>query len=56
MGTPRKSYLQSRRHRKKDLGKLRQKYQTARNQMEKDKILEKVRKVSPFLAIKDFLA
>ena len=54
MGTPRKTYLHARRHRKENLGKLRQKYQKARNQMEKDKILEKVRKISPFSLTKDF--
>lgn len=52
----RKVLLQVREKRKAKLAKLRQKYVAAKTGNEKEKALEKARKVAPWLSQEEFLA
>lgn len=56
MGALRKSYLRRRRKRKEELGKLRNKYKSAKITEQKEKILERLAKIAPYVAAKAFIA
>lgn len=47
--------LKKRRHRREKLRKFREKFKLSKTQEEKNSILEKASKVSPYLKIEDFL-
>ena len=56
MGGPtRPKYIRKKRKRKEKLRKLREKYKLAKTQDEKDKILEKVWKIAPWISREEFL-
>jgi hypothetical protein len=48
--------IEKRRKRRAKLKKLREKYLLAKTKEEKEKILEKVRKITPWLSEEEFLA
>lgn len=52
----RKIHLKTREKRKAKLAKLRQKYLAAKMGSDKEKILEKARKIAPWLSQEEFLA
>lgn len=57
LNSKRKAFKIKKNHkRSKKLFKLRQKYQKAKSKGEKDKVLEKVFKVSPWLSEEEFLS
>ena len=57
MGGPtRPKYIRRKRKRREKLRKLREKYKLAKTQNEKDKILEKVWKIAPWISKEEFLS
>jgi hypothetical protein len=54
-GQVRKTELHQRRKRKEKLRKLRSKYALAKTNQEKEKILEKVKRIAPWLSEEEFL-
>jgi hypothetical protein len=52
----RKSEINQRRHRKQKLSVLRKKYTEAKNEAERAKVLERVKKVRPLISVQAFLA
>ena len=54
-GQVRKTELHRRRKRKEKLGKLRKKFLLAKTSQEKEQILEKVRRIAPWLSKEEFL-
>ena len=53
--TKRKMQIKGRQKRHQKLGKLRAKYRSAKGILEKEKILEKVSRLAPWLSEKEFL-
>jgi hypothetical protein len=54
-GQPRKTEIHQRRKRKQQFRRLREKYSLAKTDQEKEKILEKVRRIAPWLNEEEFL-
>lgn len=52
----RKIHLRTREKRKAKLAKLRERYSKAKMESDKEKVLEKVRKIAPWLSKEEFLA
>jgi len=50
-----KKIFERRRKRREKLKRLREKYKLAKTKVEKEKILEKVRKIAPWLSEEEFL-
>jgi len=49
-------HIERRRRRRRKIKKLREKYLKAKTKEEREKILEKVKKVNPWLTVEEFLA